>query len=248
MRLHNKVALLAGAGPGMGRATALLFAQEGAKVAVLARTADKSAETARRAQAAGGEALPLSGDLSDRAQAAAAVQAVVERWGRLDIVYYGAGGFFRPDVTFEQMSPEFWAQALGNTLDGLLHLAQAARPHLRGGALVAVAASFSVRQEGSPAYGAAKGGVIGLCQNLARELYPENIRVNVIASGLIRAPLADGPVRPVTGLARTGRPEDIAHAALYLASDEAGWVTGQVLTVDGGVDVGTRGIWEFERK
>ena len=83
---------------------------------------------------------------------------------------------------------------------------------------------------------------------MAQRFYADEIRVNCIGAGLFRAPLADGPVKPVTGLSRTGRLEDIAYAALYLASDEAGWVTGQVLNVDGGVDVGTRPLWEYERK
>ena len=87
-----------------------------------------------------------------------------------------------------------------------------------------------------------------MSQSLAKEFYADDIRVNCIGSGLLRRPLAEGPVKPVTGLARTGRPEDIAYAALYLASDEAGWVTGQVLNVDGGVDVGTRPLWQYERK
>jgi 3-oxoacyl-[acyl-carrier protein] reductase len=104
------------------------------------------------------------------------------------------------------------------------------------------------QQAGNPAYAAAKSGVIGLSQSLAKELYADDIRVNCIGSGLLRKPLAEGAVKPVTGLARTGRPEDIAYAALYLASDEAGWVTGQVLNVDGGVDVGTRPLWQYERK
>jgi 3-oxoacyl-[acyl-carrier protein] reductase len=104
------------------------------------------------------------------------------------------------------------------------------------------------QQAGNAAYGAAKGGIIGLSQSLAKEFYADDIRVNCIGSGLLRKPLAEGSVKPVTGLARTGRPEDIAYAALYLASDEAGWVTGQVLNVDGGVDVGTRPLWQYERK
>lgn len=248
MRLKDKVALLGGAGPGMGRATAILFVQEGARVGVMAREASKGEETARRVAALGGEALALSGDLTDRALAEDAVAQVVKRWGKLDILYYGAGGFFTPTKEYAQVDPEFWRLAIGNTLDGLYNLTQAARPHLRGGgAIVTIAASFSVRQEGNPSYGAAKAAVIGLSQSLAKEFYADGIRVNCIGPGLFRAPLADGPVKPVPGLARTGHPEDIAHAALYLASDEAAWVTGQVLNVDGGVDVGTRALWEHER-
>ncbi len=248
MRLKNKVALIAGAGPGMGRATAILFAQEGAKVGVIARDPAKGQETTRRIAKAGGQAIALAGDLTERAEAEKAIKAVVERWGKLDILYCGAGGFFRPDKEFSEMDAEFWHLALTNTLDGIFNLAQAARPHLRGGgAIVTVAASFSVRQEGNPAYGAAKGGIIGLSQSLAKEFYVDNIRVNCVGSGLIRAPLAENGVQPVAGLARTGRPEDIAYAALYFAGDESGWVTGQVLNVDGGVDVGARPLWQFER-
>ena len=117
-----------------------------------------------------------------------------------------------------------------------------------GGSIVTVAASFSVRQEGNPAYGAAKGGVIGLSQNLAREFFESNIRVNCIAAGLFRGRLGDGRIGPAAAtLSRTGHPQDIGYAALYLASDEAGWVTGQTLAVDGGVDVGTRPLWQHER-
>jgi 3-oxoacyl-[acyl-carrier protein] reductase len=233
----------------MGRATAILFAQEGAKVGVIARDPVKGVETARRITTTGGDAMALAGDLATQSEAAAAVAALVERWGRLNILYYGAGGFFRADKGFEDIDDEFWQLALSNTLDGLFNVVRAARPYLRGcGAIVTVAASFSVRQAGNPAYAAAKGGVIGLSQSLAKEFYADDIRVNCIGSGLLRKPLAEGAVKPVTGLARTGRPEDIAYAALYLASDEAGWVTGQVLNVDGGVDVGTRPLWQYERK
>ena len=248
MRLKNKVALIAGAGPGMGRATALLFAQEGAKVGVIARDPVKGEETARRITAAGGEAIALAGDVATRAGAEKAVNTVVGRWGRLDILYYGAGGFFRPDKEFDDIDETFWNLALHNTLNGLYHLAQISRPYLRGGgAIVAIAASFNVRQAGNPVYSAAKNGVIGLCQNLAQKFYADDMRVNCIGGGLFRAPLAEGPVQPVAGLARTGRPEDIAYAALYLAGNEAGWVTGQMLTVDGGVDAGTRAVWAFEK-
>ena len=248
MRLKDKVALIAGAGPGMGRATALVFAQEGAKVGVIARHPSKGEETARRITAAGGEAMGMAGDLTVRAEADKAINAVVERWGKLDILIYGAGGFFTPSKEFDDIDEEFWHLALSNTLDGLYNVAQATRSHLRGGGtIVTIAASFSVRQEANAAYAAAKSGVIGLSQSLARKFYADDIRVNCIGAGLFRAPLADGPVQPVTGLARTGRPEDIAYAALYLASDEAGWVTGQVLSVDGGVDIGTRPLWQYER-
>ena len=102
MRLKGKIALIAGAGPGMGRATAILFAQEGAQVGVIARDPAKGDETAGRIAAAGGEALGLAGDLAVRGEAETAVKTVVEHWGGLDILYYGAGGFFRADMNLAE--------------------------------------------------------------------------------------------------------------------------------------------------
>ena len=251
MRLDGKVALLAGVGTGMGRATALLFAQEGARVAVTARREEPLAETAERATSAGGVATAFPGDVSMKSEAEQIVADVLSRYGRLDIVYCGAGGNFEPARGLAEVDESYWLETIGNTMNSIYNLAHAAQPVMReqgGGAIVAIAASFSVRQAGNPAYGAAKGGVIGLCQSLARELYPDNIRVNTIAAGLFRGALADGSITPVpNSLTRTGHPQDIAYAALYLASEEAAWVTGQVLAVDGGVDVGTRPLWEFER-
>jgi 3-oxoacyl-[acyl-carrier protein] reductase len=103
---------------------------------------------------------------------------------------------------------------------------------------VTISAAYKTRREGNVAYGAAKEGVIGLTKNLARELSPHNIRVNCIAPGLIRLPLTDSEITPPgPSLDRLGQPEDIAYAAAYLISDESAWITGQVLTIDGGADV-----------
>ncbi len=250
MRLENKVALLVGVGAGMGRATALLFAQEGAEVAVVARHERDIEETASRIESAGGTAVPSTGDASDRADVDRIVGEVADRYGRLDVVYCAPGGSFDPKRDFDEIDAAHWQYTLNNTVNSLYNLAQATRPVMReqgGGAIVSVAASFSVRQAGNPAYGAAKGGIIGLSQSLARELYDDNIRVNCVAAGLFRARLGPGAVSPGPGeLARTGHPQDIAYAALYLASQESAWVTGQVLAVDGGVDVGARPLWQYE--
>ena len=251
MRLRDKVALMCGVGPGMGRATALLFAQEGANVLVNARRADHLDETVSRIESSDGTASSLPGDVSTRAGAETVVNEALRRHGRIDVLYCGAGGFFEPTREFSDVDEDFWHMAVGNAINSLYNPAHLVRPAMAeqgGGAIVAIAASFSVRQEGNLAYATSKAGIIGLSQSLARELYPDNIRVNTVAAGLFRAKLADGQVAPAqAALGRTGHPEDIAYAALYLASDEAGWVTGQVLTVDGGVDVGSRDIWEFER-
>ncbi len=144
MRLKGKVALLAGAGPGMGRATAILFAQEGARLALVARRQEHLADTAARVQAVGGEALALPADLSIKSEAERAVAEAVGRYGRLDVAYCGAGGYFEPGRDFSQIDEAYWRQALHNTLDSVFNLAQAARPVMReqgGGALVVGPAS-----------------------------------------------------------------------------------------------------------
>lgn len=251
MRLTGKTALIGGMGPGMGMAMALLFAQEGARVGVMARREAHSQEAVRRIRGLGGEALALRGDTTSEEDVRRAVQAAVDATGRLDIVICNSGGQFEPTREFDQVDDGYWDRAITNHVKTVLYLARHARPVMRaqgGGSLITVAASHSVRQEGNPAYGAGKGGVLGLTLNLAREFYPDNIRVNCVAPGLIRGPLAEGSVRPVVGsMARVGYPADVAHAAVFFASDESAWITGQVLAVDGGVDAGARGLWEFER-
>jgi NAD(P)-dependent dehydrogenase (short-subunit alcohol dehydrogenase family) len=117
-----------------------------------------------------------------------------------------------------------------------------------GGSIIAIGASDSVRQEGNAAYGTAKSGILGLTKNLAREFYEDNIRVNCVAAGLFRGKLENREITTAENtLLRTGYPQDIAYASLFFASDESNWVTGQILTVDGGVDVGTRPLWQYEK-
>lgn len=193
----------------------------------------------------------MPADVSIRDQAKAAIDKAVEEFGRLDIIYSAAGGNFDPSRKLQDVDEEFFSQTISNTVNSLYHLSHLARPIMKnqgGGSIVAVAASFSVRQEGNSAYGAAKSAIVGLTKNLARELHSENIRVNSIAAGLFRGPLDDGKILPAEAtLLRTGYPQDIAYSSLFLASDESSWITGQNISVDGGVDVGARDIWEYER-
>ena len=251
MRLENKVALLTGIGQGMGRATARLFAQEGAKVALSARGRGRLEETASQITAAGGISIVVPGDLSKKSEAEAIVHQVINKYGRIDIVYSAAGGNFDPTRKLNDVDEDFFNSTLNNTVNSLYNLAQLVRPIMKnqgGGSIVSVAASFSVRQEGNSAYSAAKSGIIGLSQNLAREFYSDNIRVNSIEAGLFRGGLKEGAIAPAdTTLLRIGYPQDIAYTALFLACDESSWITGQTLAVDGGVDAGTRSLWEYER-
>ncbi len=258
MRLEGKTVLVSGAGPGMGRATALLCAQEGATVIMVARRAERLEETLgvvqRLGTPAAESARAIPGDVADPAEAERIVHAARDAGGgRLDVIYSAGGGFFDPSVTLSEVEPDFSRQAISNTVDGPLNLARAAQPVMKqqgGGSIIFVTASDSVTRGSNAAYGAAKGGVIGLARNLARELWQDNIRVNVVQPGLIRQYLgtdAEGVEVPEQALSRRGHVSDIAHAALYFASDESSWVTGQVLSVDGGVDAGGRGLWDLER-
>ena len=258
MRLEGKTVLVSGAGPGMGRATALLCAQEGATVVLVARRTEHLEETLqiirRLGTPAAEAAVAITGDVADAADAERIVLAARDAGGgRVDVLYSGGGGFFDPSVTLSEVEPSFWREAIGNTMEGPSNLARAAQPVMKqqgGGSIIFITASESVQRGSNVAYGAAKAGVIGLARNLARELWQDNIRVNVVAPGLIRQRLggdADGINVPEQALSRRGHVSDVAHAALYFASDESAWVTGQVLSVDGGVDAGGRGLWDLER-
>ena len=258
MRLEGKTVLVSGAGPGMGRATALLCAQEGATVIIVARRAEHLEETLavikRLGTPAAEAAQAITGDVSDGPDSERIVLAARDAGGgHLDVLYSGGGGFFDPSVTLSEVEPSFWRQAIGNTMEGPSNLARAVQPVMKqqgGGSIIYITASESVQRGSNVAYGAAKAGVIGLARNLARELWEDNIRVNVVAPGLIRTRLggdADGIEIPEQTLARTGHVSDVAHAAVYFASNESAWITGQVLSVDGGVDAGGRGLWDLER-
>ncbi len=251
MRLENKVALVTGIGKGMGRATAILFAQEGAKVAINARQKDHLEETQALIESRGGQSFVVQGDVSSKKEADDLAQKVVKQYGHIDILYSGAGGNFQPTEKLDDINEEFWNQTITNTVNSMYNLAKAVKPSMvykGGGSIIAIGASDSVRQEGNLAYGTAKSGILGLTKNLAREFYPDNIRVNCVAAGLFRGKLKNEEISPAeTNLMRTGYPQDIAYASLFFASGEANWITGQVLTVDGGVDAGTRTLWEYEK-
>jgi 3-oxoacyl-[acyl-carrier protein] reductase len=240
-RLADKVALVAGAGPNMGRAVATLFAQEGAKVVVAARSAESTAGTVERIERFGGAARAVQADVSTEAGAQSVTQAAVAAFGRLDIMYHNAGGFFTPKYAVESLPADFWEGALANNLRSLYWLTRQAVPHLEaggGGCIITVSAADLVVQDANSAYAAAKAGLIGAARNLARELFPKNIRVHAMCPGIMWEQLAesaDGHISPASRqLDRLGNAADVAYAALWLASDEAAWVTGLAVNVDGG--------------
>lgn len=249
MRLKDKVALLVGVGEKSSRATAVLFAQEGGKLAIVARRKETLAETAGLIEEAGGEVLVISGDGTIEEDVRRMVAQTVERYGHLDILYNNVSGAFRFDGRLHEMPAQTWDEVRTAILDAAFLLSRAALPELlrRGkGTILHVTASHNVQVLANPAYAAAKAGVEQLARHTAREYREDGIRVNCIAPGFMRLrSWAETAVRPDPQFlfrvdphsARQGLPEDIAYAAAYLASDEANWVTGQVLRLEGGDDV-----------
>ena len=238
MRLKDKVALFAGAGSNMSRATALLFAQEGAKVVLAARTTETMSETAERIRTNGGQVLTQQTDLTNTAQVDALVDAAVAEFGGIDCLIHAAGGFFSTEHDITTMESTYWDGALQNNLQTLFNPVRRLVPILEargGGCLITISAGERVRQDANSAYAVAKAGMVAAAKNLAKELYDKNIRVHALSPGIIWDPLPDGEITPVAAqLERLGNPIDVAYAALWLCSDEGAWVTGLELTIDGG--------------
>ena len=238
--------LITGASRGIGAACARRFARDGWKVAVHYYKSEAEAlALAEELRAAGAEAVPVRGDLSDPAQAARAVEAAQAALGRLDALVCNAGVAL-PVQLLTDTTDDQWRRVMGTDLDGVFFTLRAAIPGMvsrKRGAIVTVSSMWGVTGGSCEApYSAAKAGVIGLTKALAKELGPSGIRVNCVAPGAIetdmtafltpedRAALADE-----APLGRMGTPEEVAEAVRFLAGEEARFITGQVLRVDGGM-------------
>jgi Dehydrogenases with different specificities (related to short-chain alcohol dehydrogenases) len=248
MRLAEKTALVTGGSRGIGRAVALRLAQEGARVAI---TFNRGAEAAEAVlsdiRSAGGTALAIQHDAGEFAKASDVVERVVGEWGKLDVLVNNAG-IIRDGLVI-QMSDEDWAQVVQTNLSGTFAYCRAASLAMmkkRTGSIISmssVAAQHS--NKGQANYAAAKAGVEALTRTLAAEMAGRKIRVNAIAPGFIETDMTTA-VRNAAGdkilaaipLKRYGAATDIAAAAAFLASDDSAYVTGQVLTVDGGLSLG----------
>jgi NAD(P)-dependent dehydrogenase (short-subunit alcohol dehydrogenase family) len=255
-RLVGKVAIVTGAGSGIGRAAAVRFAAEGAKVALLSRTAvsgENAASDARDTAGPGGDAVFHLVDVTQGAHVEQAVRATVAEWGRLDVMFNAAGisGRRYGDGPIAEATEDGWHTVLETNLTSMFLCCKhgvAAMLEGGGGAIVNLSSILGMTGGDenfcSHAYAASKGGIIAMTRSIASYYAPRGIRANVIAPALIRTKMSqraqDDPdiiaslprLQPLTG--DFGVPEDVAEAALYLASDAASFVTGVVLPVDGG--------------
>ncbi|MFQ5732908.1 MAG: 3-oxoacyl-[acyl-carrier-protein] reductase [Planctomycetaceae bacterium] len=248
MRLAGRTALVTGGSRGIGKAIVWALAREGATVAFLYRS---NAEAARRLVAdleldqRTGLAIPA--DVKDKSQVDAAVAQVLEQWDKLDILVNNAGVI--RDTLLATMTPQQWRDVVDTNLTGTFNLCQAVtRPMMsaRYGRIINLSSvAARVGNPGQANYAASKGGVEGFTRCLAAELARRGVTVNAVAPGFIETDMTEA-VRNAAGdqirkripARRLGQPEDIAHAVLFLAGDEASYITGQVLTVDGGLTLG----------
>ena len=248
-RLAGKVALITGAGSGQGRAAAVLFAQEGAKVVGADVQVEGGEETAQLVRAAGGQAAFWATDVSQAVQVEAAVRFTVDTYGSLNILYNNAAVLHRLDALVTNLEEEVWDQIIAVNLKGVYLGCKYAVPELikaGGGSIVNTSSLAGLLGVGNVhAYTAAKGGVISLTRAVAMAYAAQKVRCNVICPGAVDTPMMAHVLHGSNPklrqsfekghpIGRLGTPEDIAALALYLASDESSWVTGSVFTIDGG--------------
>jgi NAD(P)-dependent dehydrogenase (short-subunit alcohol dehydrogenase family) len=251
-RLKGKVAIITGAGMGMGRECAVLFAEEGARVVVADIDAKAAAETVKAVEAKGGQALAVAGDVAIEADVERMVSEGVARFGALHILHNNAGVLWKDrDRSVLETDEKWWDRVMAINLKSVFWITKHGIPHLKragGGSVimmgsVSALAGFTRAQD---AYTAAKGALISLTKSLAIQFAKDNVRCNIIHPGIVdtplQAPYLTAEIRKEfeTGipLGRIAQPREIANVALFLASDESSFMTGAELVVDGGFTAG----------
>ena len=247
-RLEGKVAIVTGGDSGIGRATAVLFAREGAKVAIAYLEEDDDAHMTMDAiEQEGSEALGFSGDLGEPEHCKKVVQGVIDKWGRLDILVNNAGEQ-HPDKDITDITVEQLQRTFQTNIFSMFYMVQAARPHLLKGAAIVNCTSVTM-YEGSPGlldYSATKGAITAFTRSLSENLIEHGIRVNAVAPGPIWTPLnpfGGAPPEKIkdfgkdTPMGRPGQPNEVAPAFLFLACEDSSYMSGQVLHPNGGTVV-----------
>jgi 3-oxoacyl-[acyl-carrier protein] reductase len=242
--LKDKVAIITGASQGIGRDTALALAEAGAKVAVAARNEEKLAALAKEIVAAGGEAFAVKMDVADAEQVKSGFKAVLEKFGRLDILVNNAA--ITRDGLALRMKADDWDAVIRTNLTGAHFCTQQALATMmraRAGRIINISSVVAeMGNAGQANYVAAKAGLIGLTKAIAMEIATRNITVNAVSPGFVETPMTDvlsaevkENLKTRIPLGRMGSPRDVAAAIVFLASDEAGYITGHVLDVNGGM-------------
>jgi NAD(P)-dependent dehydrogenase (short-subunit alcohol dehydrogenase family) len=250
-RLKNRVAIVTGGASGIGQAIAALFAREGARIVIGDLDEAKGAETTAAIRAAGGEAIFVRADVTATRDVEDAVRLALDRFGQIDVLVNNAG-ISLGDSLLDTDEPT-WDRNLAVVLKGPYLFTRAVLPSMldrHAGAIVNVASVNGLLGLGEDGYSAAKAGLINFTQNVAIRFGAEGIRANVICPGTVRTPIWQETLAKTPDvferlakwypLGRVGEPDDVARAALFLASDDASWITGAVLPVDGGLTAGMR--------
>ena len=248
MRLATKVAIITGGGSGIGKASAHLFAQEGAKVVVAQRTRTTGEETVAAINSSGGEAIFIATDVSVEAEVDSLVETTVNKFGKIDILFNNAG-ISIPPAPIETIEESQWDHIYAVNIKGMFLMVKYIVPEMKraGGGVIINNSSLTGHRPvaKSAAYSSTKAAVIALTKSLALELAPDNIRVNCISPGNVETPmtkqLPEERIKARTKATPLGQrpvwPKEIAYAALYLASDESSMVTGININVDGGLSL-----------
>ena len=245
--VSGRVALVTGASQGIGRACALALAEGGALIALAARNEEKLAAVAKEIESTGGQAASFRMDVSNEDEVKAAVKAVIERFGKIEILVNNAG--VTKDTLLMRMKRADWESVIQTNLSGAFFTTQAVISSMlkqRWGRIVNISSVFGqTGQVGQANYSASKAGLIGFTMAMAREVASRSITVNAVAPGYIETAMTEGlaaelkaKVNEMIPLGRAGTDMEVAHAVRFLASEEAGYITGHVLKVNGGMLMG----------